>query len=220
MLRRMAAVAVLSLLPLAAAATPAQAARSCGITVPSKVSVVSPYRTITARYSAGCMNYAESAWWDVMHPTRGLQNMFGFNGSSSESIDWYDREPGGTYTVRADGAYDDNYNEMTQNSPKMAVKLGSRIAPSSSRAGRYVTVKATATRYSPSADGYRGWAGTKVVLRQKTCSSCSWKWVKSGKTDRNGRVSLTTYAGTKRSWQVATVDTSDTWGRASSTLQR
>ncbi len=67
---------------------------------------------------------------------------------------------------------------------------------------------------------YRAWSGAKVSLRQKSCSSCSWKWVRSGTTDRYGRVSLKAYASTTRYWQIATVDTSNTWGKASTTLKR
>lgn len=221
MLKRVAAVAVLSLIPAVVTAAPAQAAYSCGISVPSKVSVMSPYRTITAKFSQGCRNYAESAWWDIVHPSQGYAGSFHYDGSSTtDSTDWYDSDSLGTYRVRANGAYDYRWNEMTQNSPKMTVKLGSRMSASSSRKGRYVTVKAKATRYSPYAGTYRSWAGRKVVLRQKTCSSCSWKWVRSGTTNRYGQVNLKGYASTTRYWQVATLDSSNTWGRTSSTLRR
>ena len=67
MLTRLAALAAVSLVPLAVAA-PAQAAGSCSISVPSKVSVSSPTRDITATFSAGCSKYAVDAWWGVMTP--------------------------------------------------------------------------------------------------------------------------------------------------------
>ncbi len=219
MLKRIAAVAVVSLVPLTVASAPADAAGSCGVSVPSKVSVYSPYRTVTASFSKGCSN-AESAWWSVVHPTQGPFEVFDYEGRYSQSAEWYDWNPTGTYSVRPGGAYDHNWNGMTQNSPKMTVKLGSRMSGSSSRAGRYVTVKGTATRYSPYAGTYRAWSGAKVSLRQKSCSSCSWKWVKSGTTNRYGRVSIKTYASTSRYWQIATTDSSTTWGKASSTLRR
>ena len=223
MLKRIAAVAVVSLVPLTVASAPADAAGSCGVSVPSKVSVYSPYRTVTGTFSAGCRQNADWAAWDVIHPTQGMQDMFFYDraeGRTSESLDWYDWNPTGTYTVRGSGAYDRWDGVMTQNSPKMTVKLGSRMSASSSRAGRYVTVKGTATRYSPYAGTYRAWSGAKVSLRQKSCSSCSWKWVKSGTTNRYGRVSIKTYASTSRYWQIATTDSSTTWGKASSTLRR
>lgn len=220
MLKRIAAAAALSLLPLSVAAAPAQAAGSCGISVPSKVSITQPYRTITGTYSEGCRRYADWADWDVVHPRHGVEDFFTYDGQRTERLDWYDWSPLGTYTVRPEGAYDDNFRRITQNTRTMTVRVGSRTAASSSRSGRYVTVKATATRYSPSAERYRAWSGAKVSLRQKSCASCSWKWVTSGKTNSTGRVSLKAYASTARYWQIVTADTSTTWGRASSTLRR
>lgn len=158
MLKRLAAVAALSLVPTVAVVAPADAARSCNVTVPSKVWVTSPYKAITAKFSSGCLNYADFAVWDVMHPTQGWEDSIyydGADGRSRQVMDWYDWSPVGTYTVRADDAWDDNYDYMSQNSPKMTVKLGSRMSVSSSRAGRYVTVKGTATRYKPWNEAYR-----------------------------------------------------------------
>ena len=223
MLKRAAAAAALSLVPIAVTAVPAQAAYSCGVTVPSKVSVTSTYRAVTAKFSQGCLWYAEVASWDVIHSTQGGQEYIYYEGvSSSQSMDWYHWNPVGSYTVKPQGAYDHDWDPMTQNTTKMTVKLGARQTISTSRAGGYVTVKGTATRYSPNSypSGFRAWSGTKVTLRQKTCSSCSWKWVKSGTTDRYGRVTLKAYASTARYWQLATADTSTTWGRASSSAKR
>lgn len=220
MLKRVAAAAALSLTPIAATAVPAQAAYSCTVSVPSKVTISSPYRGITARFSSGCLNYGDWGWWSVVHPTQGPTEFLSYEGASSDTMDWYDWNSMGTYTVRPEGAWDLRYNEMTQNSPKMTVKLGARQSAGSSRSGNYVTVKGTSTRYSPSAGTYRPWAGTKVALRTKSCSSCSWKLVKTGTSDRYGRVSLKTYASTARYWRLTTADTGNTWGRASATIRR
>lgn len=220
MLKRIAAAAAVSLIPLSATAAPAQAAYSCSVSVPSTVSITSPYRTITGTFSEGCRRYADWADWSVVHPTQGPWDVFFYDGQRTEQLDWYDWSPLGTYTVRPESAYDHNFRPMKQNSRKMTVRLGSKTAASSSRSGRYVTVKATATRYSPNAQKYRAWPGAKVSLRQKSCSSCSWKWVKSAKTDSKGRASVKAYASTSRYWQIATVDSSTTWGKASNTLRR
>lgn len=220
MRKRIAAVAALSMLPVVAATAPAQAASSCNVFVPSKVSITSPYRTVTGRYSSGCLQSTDWAAWDVVHPTEGPGEFFFFEGQSSETLDWYAWYPLGTYTVRAEGGYDTNYNPVVQNSPKMTVRVGSRVSASTSRSGNYVTVKAKATRYSRSAETYRNWPGATAVLRQKKCSTCSWQTVKTGTTNRYGQASFTVYASTKRSWQVVTSNTSSTWGRTSSTLTR
>ena len=220
MLKRVAAVAALSLLPLVAAPAPAQAAGTCNISVPSKVSITKPYRTITATYSSGCRTSADWAWWDVVHPRQGPWHDFMFTGRSKETIDWYDSDPRGTYTVRADEAWDHNYRKMKQNSPKMTVKLGSKVGISTSRSGTYVTVRGTATRYTPNAERFRSWSGATVTLRSKSCSSCSWKKVKTTRTNSAGKVSIRTKASSKRYWKITTLDSSNTWGKTSSTLRR
>ncbi|WP_252975280.1 hypothetical protein [Janibacter melonis] len=61
MLTRLAALAAVSSSPRRR--RPAQAAGSCSISVPSKVSVSSPTRDLTATFSAGCSKYAVDAWW-------------------------------------------------------------------------------------------------------------------------------------------------------------
>lgn len=227
LVRSAAAAAALALVPLASAA-PVQAAESgssagsCGISVPSKVSVYSPYRSITATFSSGCViNGALSAWWEIVHPTQGYQGAFHYDGTSMTDVqDWYDFSPLGTYKIRPELAYDDNYDDMIQNTRYMTVKLGSRMSASSSRSGNYVYVSGGAARYSPSAGTFRAWPYTKVVLRKKSCSSCSWSYVKSGTTNRYGKVRLSTYSSGTRYWQIATVDSSNTWGRASATMKR
>lgn len=61
---------------------------------------------------------------------------------------------------------------------------------------------------------------TTVTLRQKACSSCSWKTLKAAKTNRYGKVSFKTYSSRTRYWQVRTKDISTTWGRTSATVRR
>lgn len=220
MLKRVAAVAALSLLPVAAAPAPAQAAGTCTISVPSTVSVTKPYRTITATYSSGCRKYADEAWWDVVHPRQGPVDFFDFEGTSKQTIDWYDWNPRGTYTVRAAGAWDDDFTKMTQNSPKMTVKLGSKLGISTSRSGSYVTVRGTATRYTPTWERFRSWSGASVSLYSKSCSSCSWKRVTTTKTNSTGKVTVKTKASSARYWKITTASSSNTWGKTSATLRR
>ncbi|OAB87392.1 hypothetical protein AWH69_04685 [Janibacter melonis] len=220
MLARVAAVAAISLVPTAVAVAPAQAYYSCSVSVPSKVSITSPYREITARFSSGCLSYAETASWDVVHPTQGIEDFIWFEGESTYTMDWYDWTPLGRYKVRADGAYDYEWDEMSQNSTTMTVKLGSRTALKGSRSGSTVTLKATATRYSPNHERYRAWSGARASLQKKACSSCSWSTVKSATTNRYGEVTMRSSAPGARYWRVVTADSSTTWGRASGHTKR
>lgn len=148
--KRALAVAAASLLPLSLLAAPsAQAAPSCNISTPSKVAITQPYRAIKATFSSGCLSYAETASRDLMHPRYGYTGSFWFDGGSTDVYDFYDWEPVGVYSVRPDGAYDYDWDELAQNTRTMTIKYGSRQYISSSRSGSTVTIAGTTTRYSP-----------------------------------------------------------------------
>lgn len=219
MLTRLAALAAVSLVPLAVAA-PAQAAGSCSISVPSKVSVSSPTRDLTATFSAGCSKYAVDAWWGVMTPAGEYADMFHFDGARTDTIEWYDVNRTGTFRVQADEAYDEAHELVPQNSTSMSVRFASRTAVTSARSGSTVSVTATTSRYAWSASAFRPWAGAKATLESRKCSTCAWTPVKTGTTSTKGVVTLTAYASTARSWRVVTADTPSTWGKVSSTTTR
>ena len=86
--------------------------------------------------------------------------------------------------------------------------------------GKYVTLKATASRYSPNADAFRAWKGKPVTLSYKKCSSCGWQILKTRTTNSDGKVPYKVYASKARYWRVQTSDSSNTWGRTSATLRR
>lgn len=222
MFKRALAVTATSLLPLTVVAAPsAQAAPTCNISVPSKVAIVSPYRTVKGTYSSGCRTYAEGADWSVIHPTQGIEDWFWFTaGMTSETLDWYDWSPTGVYTVRGDGAYDENYNRIAQNSPKMTVKLGSRQYISTSRSSSTVTIAGTTTRYSPRAGRYAALPSYRVYLQSQSCSTCAWTPVTSATTNRYGKVTFKRTSSTARNWRLKTVDISNTFGRTSATSRR
>ncbi|KRE37980.1 hypothetical protein ASG73_10325 [Janibacter sp. Soil728] len=220
--KRALAVAAASLLPLTLLAAPsAQAAPSCNISTPSKVAIVSPYRTVTGTYSYGCRTYAEFADWSVVHPTQGIFNGFWFDsGMTSESIDWYDWNPVGIYTIRPDGAYDQDWDKIPQNTRTMTVKYGSRQYISTSRSGSTVTTAGTTTRYSPRAGSYAALSGQRVYLQSQACSTCAWKPVTSTTTNRYGKVTFKRTSSTARYWRLKTVDSYNTFGRTSATSRR
>lgn len=222
MFKRALAVTAASLLPLTLVAAPsAQAAPACNISVPSKVAIVSPYRTVKGTFSSGCRSDAEYAFWSVVHPTKGSYDSFWFDpGMTSETLDWYDWNPVGVYTVRGEGAYDLDYDRMAQNSPKMTVKYGSRQYISTSRSRSTVTIAGTTTRYSPRAERYAVLSGYRVYLQSRACSTCAWKPVTSATTNRYGKVTFKRTSSTARYWRVKTVDTSSTFGRTSATSRR
>lgn len=224
MITRLAAVAAISLVPATVATAPASAtdlaARSCSISVPSKVTLSSPTRDLTATFSAGCTKYAVDAWWGVMTPAGEYADMFHFDGARTDTIQWYAVNRAGTFKVKADEAYDEVHDLVPQNSTSMSIRYGSRATVTSARSGKTVTVTATATRYSWAKETFRPWAGAQATLESRTCSTCAWTPVKTGTTGSTGVVALKATASTARSWRVVTADTSSTWGRVSSTTTR
>lgn len=219
--KRALAVAAASLLPLTLLAAPsAQAAPSCNISTPSKVAITQPYRAIKATFSSGCLSYAESADWDLMHPRYGYTGSFWFDGGSTDVYDFYDWEPVGVYSVRPDGAYDYDWDELAQNTRTMTVKYGSRQYISTRRSGSTVTVAGTTTRYSPRAESYVALPSYRVYLQSQSCSTCAWKPVTSATTNRYGKVTFKRSASTARYWRLKTVDISNTFGRTSATSRR
>ena len=194
MLKRIAAAAAISLVPVGLAAAPAHAYGSCNISAPSKVAIVAPYRAVTTSLGSSCY-YSDTMYasWDLYHSTRGLQDIVIFDGTDTDYVDLYDWDPVGTYTFRPSMALDWDYNNVDQNTRTMVVRLGSRH-------GR--------------------WANASVVLRQKSCASCAWKTVRTGTTNRYGKVSFKAYSPKASYWQLSTKDTGTTWGKVAGTMYR
>lgn len=207
----------------ALAAAPAQAYGACYVTTPGKVAIVSEYRELPVKYSAGCYD-AEWASWDVIHPTKGWEDTLMYEGDYdlTDYMDWYDWDPTGRYTVRPADAYDSDYDEMAQNTRTMDVRLGSRLRASSSRYRSTVTVTGTATRYNPNVypSGFRAWKGSKVTLQAKSCASCSWRNVSSAYTNASGKVTLKAVSSKKRYYRLTSSSISTTWGTSTAAFVR
>src|SRR4051794_33005240 len=160
-------------------ASPAMAAGSCSVVVPTRLTVDSPYELFTGRLGSDCAASNEDwASWDIRHSYYGPSDSY-FMDTGETSDDWgfYDWEHLGTYYIEPSDAYGSEYDpdwgdynsvELTQNTLRVSVRLGSRLSLATSRSGKYVTVRSTATRYTPSAEGFRAWRSTPVVLSYRT----------------------------------------------------
>ena len=225
MFRRPVIAAVcLGLALLVPAAAPASAAGSCSVTVPSKIALSSPFKEVKVQFSAGCQTNRAWAWWDVVHPTKGPVNYLDYDyetaTSRTGSMDVYDWDPLGTWNVRPQGAYDGNFEPMVQNTTKTVVKLHSRVGLSSSRSGKYVTLTAKPTAYSPKYETYRPWSSATVKFYYRTSATGSWKLGATRTSNSSGVASARLYASTVREFRVVTTETSGRWGRTSSVIRR
>ncbi|AWB92663.1 hypothetical protein [Aeromicrobium chenweiae] len=202
------------------AASPAAAYGSCSISLPSKVRVDAPFERIKASLKSDCReSNTQYASWDVVHPRTGFASIFIFDGATTDNWDFYSWENVGTFTVEPSSAWDYDYNDVGQNTRTIAVRFNSRLGLKTSRSGKKVTIKATATRYSTS-DTYRPWKGVKVGIYAKSKASGKWKKIKTRKTNSKGVATYKFKRSSKRYYQVRTSDISSTWGRTSSTTRR
>jgi hypothetical protein len=224
-LRRLVLVPILALVAglLLVSAGPATAAGSCSVVVPRRLFVDSSAQTFRARIRGDCgradMDFAS---WDIRHPAVGVSDILIFDaGQTSDSWLFYDWEHLGTYHVRPRSAWDSSAHPLSQNTGRMSVRLASRVAIHPSRAGRFVTLRASASRYQPSVSAFRPWAGEHVLLSYRSCPTCSWHHIATRTTDRNGRIRPhRVLAPTAREFRARVAKISTTWGTASAPVRR
>ncbi len=214
-----AVVATASTLSFTASPAAAFPGGSCSIALPARLAVDAPYERFTARLAPDCAASGEDwAAWDVAHTYYGPSSIFFFDtGESSAVWEFYDWEHLGSHVVRPSSAYDADSNELTQNTVATSVRLWSRLYLTSARSGNKVTLRTTATRYTPSAEGFRAWSGTQVPLYSRTCSTCAWKYFRMLRTNSNGQAWTTFTQAGARDYQARTADINTTWGRVVST---
>jgi hypothetical protein len=203
-------------------AVPASASGTCSVNLPSRLTVDAPFERFTGRLASDCAGSdADYASWDIRHAYYGPSDLFIFDsGHTSATWDFYDWDHLGTYYVEPSWASDHDYNELSQNTRKSVVRLGSRLSLTSARSGNYVTLRSTATRYRPSADAFRPWAGKAVGLSYRTCATCAWHYLTSRATNADGTISYRLYAPRARSYRAHTADISTTWGRTTGASRR
>lgn len=207
-----------------APAVPAQSAGTCTISVPSTVAINAPYQEYKVNFSGTCTWRAGSSGaWKAVHPTQGLQDFYLYDRSSTyprtQYAGVYDFEALGKRAVRPAGAYDGNFNSLTQNTTAMTVKLGSRNKLTTSRSGSYVTLRSKVTRYSVNAEAHRAWSGATVKFYSKNADG-SWTLRKTASSNTYGNTSTRLWAPKATTWKAVTSATSTTWGRTSATSLR
>ncbi len=213
------ALLIVASLAMTTAPAAAYPGGSCSVVLPSRLAVDAPYERFTARLAGDCAaSGSEYASWDVEHPYYGWSSIFIFDpGASSDDWEFYDWEHLGSYVLRPSMAHDADYNDLSQNTVTTSVRLWSRLYLTSARAGTKVTLRSAATRYTPSAEGFRAWAGAPVHLYSRTCGSCKWKYFRMLRTNSLGQASTVVSQRSARYYQARTADVGTTWGRVAST---
>lgn len=202
---------------------PAQAIPGgCSVVISTKLTVDAPYKRFPARLAADCAASGEDwAAWDVNHTYYGPDDILFFDsGMTTEVWEFYDWNHLGSYRVYPSDAYDYDSNSLPQNSVALSVRLGSRLTLTTARKGKFVTLRSTATRYTPSADRFRPWAGKPVLLYRRANVNSAWQYFRQVRTNKNGQISTRFQQAAAKYYQARTADANDTWGRMTPAKRR
>lgn len=213
------AAATAALLGLASSTSGAAAAGSCSIVAPTKVVMDQSYEPVPLRLASNCLSSGTAyASWDIYHPSEGFTGIAIFDGNFTDTWDLYDWDGAARYQVRPSAAYDDNFDDVTQNTAYITVKLGARLTATTSRSNGQLRFNAYARTYSPNASDWYKRAGAKVSLFYKAPGSSTWSWVKSANTDSAGRVGISV-APKYGSYRLMIPETDRVWASYSATVR-
>jgi hypothetical protein len=193
----------------------------CSLVVPSVVRVNGPEEKIFGRLAGNCaaakIDYAS---WDVRHLTRGFVNLFTFNGTGQDSWKYNSTNPLGTYAAVPTTAINQFADDVVQNSPRTTIRLASRLALTSERHRRLVTLRAVLTKYQPKALGFRAWSGRVVTISYRTCKACAWHRLGVRRTTGKGVIRYRVRAAHARYYRATAAGTTVVWAPYADQVRR
>jgi hypothetical protein len=198
----------------------AQAAGTCSVVVPSKVSIDRPYKKITAYRGSNCTSAGVVyASWEGYHSATGFQDMLIFDGTSYDYWDVYDWDlKPGLVTWRPSTAYDASYNDVPQVTAYSDVRAGSAAKISATRVGSTVTLKTAALYYYAPWSAYRGWPGAKIQLQYRNSSTGTCYYLKNVYTSSAGTASYTFNYSKARYYRAMVAGNTTIWNSSSSQI--
>ena len=199
-------------------ATASAATPECSIVAPTKIAIDREYREVPLQLTSSCAaSGTVYAAWDVMHSTKGWQNVAIFENATTAPLDVYDFDPTGSYTLRPAVAFRANYSSVTQNTATTRVKLGSRLPTTITRPSGRLTFTATARTWSPRVSAWSSRANATVSLRYQAPGTTTWTWVKDGTTSSTGQVTLSVTPKSGK-YRLVIGETATAWGATSITV--
>lgn len=210
---------------LVSIASPAQAAGTCSLIVPTRVSVGSPYQAVAARLWANCAaNNYDWAAWEAYHPTTGYEGSVIFE--TPQTTDYWDLYatyvPLGRYQWHPAGAYagpDGGYESLYQYTYYTDVRLASWGKVTAARSGTKVTLQSTIYRYYSNTydPRYIRWAGARGQIQY--WNGTAWQGLKEVYSNSYGVYTWSYYTGTYRAYRLVTYSTSQIWNHTSATVR-
>lgn len=204
--------------------TTAQAAGSCSLYAPGKISIGTSLRTITINEGPNCAAAGVTdAAWTAVHPTAGdIDTIIYENADRSEPFDIFGDDPLGKWTWRPEGAIDAGNNEIFQYSPITDVRLASysRITPT--RTGTKVNLKTLANRWWGTGDKFIGFSGARGQIQYRSPGTTTWHGLKDVYSSSTGTYSYTYNTTLTRDYRVVIYDasTNTIWGSTSPTVRK
>jgi hypothetical protein len=213
-------VAAVAALGVVVPSTGAAAAGPCSIVAPTKVVLDQSYLEVPFKLASNCSAAGrEYASWNVINPSQGASDILIFDTNTVDYWDIYDWSDGpARYTVRPSSGWDSNFDDLTQNTAYVTVKLGSRLTATTTRANGLLTFSAYARTYSPSLSDWYKRAGASVAMFYQAPGSSTWSYVKSATTSSSGRVTMSV-APKYGSYRLMIKETDRVWASYSSTVR-
>ncbi|MBO1755276.1 hypothetical protein [Allobranchiibius sp. CTAmp26] len=205
---------------LMAGAPTASAAQSCTLSAPARVSVWHSYTGVPLRASGACTIGSGWGAWDLIHPTQGSQDTAFFDGTATDTWDYYTFEPMGRMTWRPSDAYDSYSNMLSQNAPVSEVRLGSWAGLTATRSGSAVTLNVRAVRYWVSGDKNIPFTSAAGTIQYRAPGTTAWKSLKYVSTNSSGAYQYRYASSAARDYRVVLNGTSSIWNAASATVRR
>ena len=202
----------------------AKTTATCTLTAPYRVVIGQPYKEYKL-YTSGVCSLGGNAWaaWDLIHPTQGDQGgaYFGSVGSGNNQDNWdvYDSHTIGLHTWRPYAAYDNNYNQLSQNTVQSDIRLATAAWISSKRTRDVVTLTGTSLLYSTGSNNYFK-RSAKGAFQYKERGTTTWKGLKAVTTNSAGVATMSYRYGKTRDYRFVLYTTPVSWDQASATTTR
>ena len=227
--RRRGRVIAAAILMVAATATmpgeaQAKTTATCNLTAPYRVVIGQPFKEYKL-FASGVCSLGGNAWsaWDLIHPTRGYQGSAGFgsvgSGNNQDSWDVYSDHTIGLHTRRPFAAYDNDSNELSQNTVQSDIRLATAAWISSKRTADVVTLTGTSLLYSTGSDVYFK-RSAKGAFQFKERGTSTWKGLKAVTTNSAGTTTMSYRYARTRDYRFVLYTTPVSWDQASATTTR
>jgi hypothetical protein len=214
----------------AAVAVPAQAnagTEQCTLILPTKVVVDGRFESVPVRFGANCdTNGAAAAFWEVGHSSGDYWDAYFDEDSYTAKLTRGDGDALGRYTGYGVGAFtasawasQDPVPDVTQNTPVMTIKYGSKLTTAIKRTARGLSWSVAATQWSTRANKYVPRPKVRVGVFHQKNSSSPWTYVKSMTTSGTGRATVAVGTTKTGNYRLKVAETPTVWASYSSAVR-